>query len=74
MGWVSILSMRVLINGKPRDLARPFKLSELITELGLANKRLAVEINGEILPRSRHAQTSLHEGDRLEIVQAIGGG
>ncbi|MGH8528521.1 MAG: sulfur carrier protein ThiS [Nevskiales bacterium] len=66
--------MRVLINGKPRDLAHPLRISDLIAELGLGEKRLAVEVNGEILPRSRHAQTSLREGDRLEIVQAIGGG
>ncbi len=66
--------MRVHINGKPRELTPPVKLAELIAELGLSHKRLAVEINGEILPRSRHAQTALNDGDRLEIVQAIGGG
>lgn len=66
--------MRVVINGKPRELARPLPISELIAELGLSGKRLAVEINGEILPRSRHGETRVRDGDRLEIVQAIGGG
>lgn len=66
--------MRVTINGEPRELARPLPVVELIAELGLAGKRLAVEINGEILPRGRHAETALRDGDRLEIVQAIGGG
>ena len=66
--------MRVTINGRPRELAAPVALAELIAELGLAEKRLAVEINGEIVPRSRHPQTRVRDGDRLEIVQAIGGG
>ncbi len=66
--------MRVLINGKPRELPRPLPMADLIAELGLGGKRLAVEINGEIVPRSRHADTQLRDGDRLEIVQAIGGG
>jgi sulfur carrier protein len=47
---------------------------ELVASLGLAGKRLAVERNGEIVPRSRYADTPLAAGDRLEIVGAVGGG
>ena len=49
-------------------------LAELVASLGLAGKRIAVERNGEIVPRSRYADTPLAPGDRLEIVGAVGGG
>jgi len=49
-------------------------IAELVVTLGLAGKRIAIERNGEIVPRSRYAETPLARGDRLEIVGAIGGG
>ena len=49
-------------------------LAELVTALGLAGQRIAVEMNGEIVPRSRYASTVVTRGDRLEIVGAVGGG
>ncbi|HET8876008.1 MAG TPA: sulfur carrier protein ThiS [Casimicrobiaceae bacterium] len=49
-------------------------LAELVASLGLEGKRIAVERNGEIVPRSRYADTPLVRGDRLEIVGAVGGG
>jgi sulfur carrier protein len=49
-------------------------LAELVASLGLEGKRIAVERNGEIVPRSRYADTPLVHGDRLEIVGAVGGG
>ena len=49
-------------------------ISHLLDELGLTGKRVAVERNGEIVPRSRHGETALAEGDQLEIVVAVGGG
>lgn len=49
-------------------------LAELVASLGLEGKRIAVERNGEIVPRSRYANTPLVRGDRLEIVGAVGGG
>ena len=49
-------------------------ISRLLDELGLTGKRVAVERNGEIVPRSRHGETALAEGDQLEIVVAVGGG
>ena len=49
-------------------------IADLIAELALEGKRVAVERNGEIVPRSRHAQTPLSTGDRIEVVAAVGGG
>ncbi|UJJ30054.1 sulfur carrier protein ThiS [Halopseudomonas maritima] len=66
--------MQILLNGEPHQLDQPLTLSALIDELGLTGKRLAVELNLEIVPRSQHADTRLSEGDRVEIVHAIGGG
>ena len=66
--------MKVTINGENRTLKGPTSLKLLISELGLENKRLAVEINQEIVPRGEYADTMLNENDQVEIVQAIGGG
>lgn len=62
------------INGEPREFAAPLTLTELIVALELTGKRIAIEKNGDIVPRSQHAQTVVSEGDRLEMVVAVGGG
>ncbi len=62
------------INGEPRRFPAPLTLSQLIESLDLVGKRIAIEKNGEIVPRSQHASTPLASGDRLEIVVAVGGG
>ncbi|OWY37634.1 thiamine biosynthesis protein ThiS [Xenophilus sp. AP218F] len=62
------------INGEAREFAGIASLAELVQALELAGKRIAVEKNGEIVPRSQHAQTLLSCGDELEIVVAVGGG
>ena len=62
------------VNGEPRRIAAGANLAGLIDELALAGKRIAVERNGEIVPRSRYPETLLAEGDKLEIVVAVGGG
>lgn len=66
--------MQILLNGERHAVAADQTLATLIAELDLGGKRIAVEVNGEIAPRSQHATMALHEGDRVEIVQAIGGG
>lgn len=66
--------MHILLNGTTRLLAGPLDIAGLLESLNLQGQRLAVECNGEIVPRSRHAQTPLKDGDRIEIVHAIGGG
>ena len=66
--------MKVLVNGEPREIAGGSTVAALLATLDLAGRRLAVEVNGDIVPRSRHAQAVLQENDRVEIVHAIGGG
>jgi sulfur carrier protein len=62
------------LNGVAADAGDATTVAELVAHLGLTGKRIAVERNGEIVPRSRHAETPLCPGDRLEIVAAVGGG
>ncbi len=66
--------MELTVNGETRQLAPPLSVAQLVAELGMADRRIALELNGEILPRSEFGQTLLAGGDTLEIVQAIGGG
>jgi len=66
--------IELAINGEPRTFPAPLTLTQLIESLDLAGKRIAIEKNGEIVPRSLHADTTLANGDRLEIVVAVGGG
>lgn len=62
------------INGEPRQFQQALSIADLIAEMGLAGKRVALERNGEIVPRSQFASQQLAEGDRLEVVVAVGGG
>jgi sulfur carrier protein len=66
--------IQLSVNGEPRAFPAPLDLARLLESLALAGKRVAVERNGEIVPRSRYAETPLADGDRLEIVVAVGGG
>ena len=69
--------MRLHINGEERDFGEsptPFPLAALVETLGMKADRVAVELNRDIVPRDRWAQTHLQEGDRLEIVHFVGGG
>ena len=62
------------INGESRQFPAPLTVAGLIEQLGYAGKRVAVERNGEIVPKSQHAETALAAADQLEIVVAVGGG
>jgi sulfur carrier protein len=64
----------ITLNGERREIAEALTCQQLLEQLALAGKRLAVERNGEIVPRSRLATECLTDGDRLEIVVAVGGG
>ncbi|OIQ95221.1 sulfur carrier protein ThiS [mine drainage metagenome] len=64
----------VSINGEPRQLPANMAIASLIDEMGLTGKRIALERNGEIVPRSTFTTQSLSAGDKLEIVVAVGGG
>ena len=66
--------MEITINGESRQFPAPLTVAALVEALGYSGKRIAVERNGEIVPRGRHADVLLAEGDRLEIVVAVGGG
>lgn len=66
--------INVTINGEPQQLESALPFSGLVDRLGLAGKRIAIERNGEIVPRSRYACVEVADGDRLEIVVAVGGG
>jgi len=62
------------INGKPQTVPPDSSVENLIATLNLEGKRFAIELNGEIVPKSRHALTTLNQGDKLEVVIAVGGG
>lgn len=66
--------MHLFVNGSTFEAPDGTTVTQLIDQMQLAGKRLAVELNGQIVPRSAHAQTALKADDRVEIVQAIGGG
>ncbi len=63
-----------ILNGQPRRLDTAICVARLLQELGYAGKRVAIEKNGEIVPKSRHAETLIEAGNRIEIVVAVGGG
>ena len=64
----------VSINGAIRQFPEPISVAALIDEMGMTGKRIALERNGEIVPRSAFATQQLADGDRLEVVVAVGGG
>jgi len=66
--------MKIMVNGQERSLGAPVTVAALLDELGVGGKRVAVEVNQEIVPRSRHAEHVLNDRDRVEVVFAIGGG
>lgn len=66
--------MQIFLNGQSLDLQAPIKLAQLLEQQGYAQRRVAVEVNRSIVPKSRHAEHLINEGDKVEIVHALGGG
>ena len=66
--------LSIVVNGSSRVCTDQATIADLVRELALEGKRVAVERNGEIVPRSQHADTLLASGDRIEVVRAVGGG
>ncbi|MBE7374970.1 sulfur carrier protein ThiS [Pseudomonas lopnurensis] len=66
--------MQIQLNGEPYELPAGQTVAELLVRLELSGRRLAVELNRDIVPRSAHASTALRDGDQVEVVHAIGGG
>jgi len=70
----TLATARLTVNGEPLEVPRGTTVAALLASMDTAGKRVAVERNGEIVPRSQHASTRLEAGDRVEIVIAVGGG
>lgn len=66
--------MNLLVNGKLRDVPAPMTVHRLLEWLELPTRGIAVEVNEQIVPRPRHVEHELSEGDRLEIMSLVGGG
>lgn len=73
LGYHSAM-IQVTVNGAAQRFDAPLDVSSLLHKLSMAGKKVAVEKNGEIVPRSAHANTLIADGDQLEIVVAVGGG
>jgi sulfur carrier protein len=70
----TMAAMNIQLNGEPRPIAPSSTIADLLREEGLGDRRVAVEVNGDIVPRGVHATRALAEGDRVEVVHALGGG
>jgi len=66
--------IKVTVNGESMQLYSPDNLNELLKTLRMENSRIAIELNRQIIPHSQYAMTAIREGDRIEIITAIGGG
>ena len=66
--------MEIVVNGQPRAVPPGFTARQLVEAMGLHGRRVAMEVNLAIVPRSAYAEHVLQDGDRIEIVQAVGGG
>ncbi len=67
--------MQLSVNGNSKSFeAAHMTVADLVSELKIVGKRIAVECNGEIIPKSQYAETQLNDGDSLEVVGAVGGG
>ena len=66
--------MKILVNGDAVEIAPDATLADLVKRLDLENRRIAIEVNEELIPRSAFADHLIREGDQVEIVHAIGGG
>lgn len=66
--------MQILVNGKTQKINEDSSVQSVLEQMHLQGKRIAVEVNQEIIPRAKHAEYQLAEGDRVEIIHAVGGG
>jgi sulfur carrier protein len=66
--------MQIIVNGSSTDVPAAFSIAALIEHMALTGRRIAVEVNEQLVPRSRFAEHHLNEGDRVEIIHAVGGG
>lgn len=69
-----LLNVEIFVNGAARTISAGLTIAELLGELRVTERHVAVELNGELAPRARHAECRLAAGDRLEVVTLVGGG
>ena len=67
-------SLRIHLNGEPRDVPADSTLGDLLKVFELPSQRIAIELNGEVVTRAKWPQTPVNEGDRIEVVHFVGGG
>jgi thiamine biosynthesis protein ThiS len=75
-GYNPVMSTQqpITVNGESRAIAEPMTVTQLVSEMKLAGRAVAVEVNEKLVPRKLHDQTTLHPGDRVEVVTLVGGG
>jgi sulfur carrier protein len=66
--------MQITVNGEQREVAEGLTAAQLVDDMGIAGKRIAMEVNLDIVPRSRYSEHTFAAGDKIEIVHAVGGG
>jgi len=66
--------MQIIVNGEQKQVEPGLTAAALVEQMGLGGRRIAMEVNLEILPRSRYAEHAFADGDRIEIVHFVGGG
>ncbi len=66
--------MNIYVNGQPREIPAEFTVADLLAQMELQPRLVAVEVNLDVVPRAQHGQHILQDGDRLEIVTLVGGG
>jgi sulfur carrier protein len=64
----------LILNGKPREIAAEITLVQLLADLGVDRRMIAVAVNGDVLPRDQYDGVLLHDGDQIEVVRMVGGG
>ena len=67
-------AMHIVLNGTPRKIPRSHTLADLLVDLGLPRDGIAVAVDDHVVPRGEHETRTLHEGARIEIIRAVGGG
>lgn len=67
-------TLRIHLNGEPRDVPSDSTLNDLLNELDLPSPRIAIELNGEVVSRAKWTETPVNDGDRIEVVHFVGGG
>ena len=66
--------MKIIVNGEEISLPEDSNIQDLVAELGYKNRRIAIEVNEAIIPKSKHQSHLLESSDRIEVINAVGGG